>query len=76
METKATPARGTAWGILNPYGDLWTHNTFQTEAEAAEYIRSFWKDWPGGAPSNLSAFRAVPVKVTVSYKASTGGPRG
>ena len=67
---KAKPARGKGLGILNPWGDLWTHNIFETEAGAQQYIRDFWSQ-PGfkaadRAPQALAKYRVVPVRVIVS----------
>lgn len=63
-ERKPKPARGTAFGILNPWGDLWTYETFRTREAAARYVASFWAGNPS-AP-DLSKFKVVPVRVTVS----------
>jgi hypothetical protein len=58
------PTRGKALGILNPYGDLWTYETFATETRARQYIADFWRGNPN-APA-LDKFKVVPVRVTVS----------
>lgn len=67
MGKRPKPARGEAWGILNPWGDFWTYETFATELEAREYVRRFWNS-PGflAEPRDLSAYRIVRAKVTVS----------
>lgn len=65
------PARGKALGILNPYGDLWTYETFQTEELARAYIKAFWAPIDHGP--DLSKFTVIPVKVTVSAIADTSG---
>jgi len=54
------PYRAKRFGILNHVGDLWTPDTFQTEAEAKAYIRSHWLG------DKLSRHKVVPVRVTVS----------
>jgi hypothetical protein len=59
------PARGKAWGILNPYGDLWTYETFSTAEAAEAYVRLFWKG-VRTAPQDLTRFKPIRVKVTVS----------
>lgn len=61
------PARGEAFGILNPYGDLWTFDHFPNEAEARALIKAFWEQ-PGFGPCDLTKFKVIPVKVTVSAK--------
>lgn len=65
-EKKPKGARGTAWGILNPWGDVWTHNTFTTSMAASAHIDEFW-DQPGFGPTDRSKFRVVPVEVQVTY---------
>lgn len=66
-QKRPKPARGEAFGILNPYGDIWTHDTFHTEADARAYIVAFWRNVR--SPSvDPSAFKVIPVKVTVSAK--------
>lgn len=58
------PLSGEAWGILNPFGDFWTYQTFSSEAWARQYIKDFWagnKNKP-----DLATFTPVPVTVTVT----------
>lgn len=69
------PARGKSFGILNPYGDLWTYDHFRTEQEAHEHIRTFWRSFPGPA-RDTSRFKVVPVRVTVSVIRSPATPTG
>lgn len=64
---RCKPARGEAWGILNPWGDVWTTDTFATEAAARQHIEDFWSQ-PGFMPQDTGKFRVVRVKVTVSAK--------
>jgi len=61
---KAKPARGKAYGILNPFGDLWTYDHFPNEGAARLHVADFWRGNPS-AP-DLSLFKVVPVRVTVS----------
>ncbi len=74
MGKRAKPARGKAFGILNPYGDLWTYSTFETEAEARKYIADFWRGLQG--EERLDRFKVIPVKVTVSDGRSVATPAG
>lgn len=60
-------ARGEAWGILNPYGDLWTHSTFDSPEEATAYVERFWQGISGAR--DLRRFRPIRVKVHVTAKA-------
>lgn len=65
--TKAMPlkseANGEAWGIMNPYGELWTFKTFVSSEAAEEYIHQFWKSVPA---VDKSGFRPVRVRVRVT----------
>lgn len=65
MAKKSKPYRSTSrFGILNPYGDIWSPETFDTEAEAMAYVEQFWRDTKG--VTDLSRFKPVRVRVTVS----------
>lgn len=61
---KPKPCRGQAWGILNPYGDLWGHETFSTPEAAMRRVADFWRGIRT-AP-DLSKFKPVRVRVTIS----------
>lgn len=54
----------TGWGIVSPYGQMWTTEIFQTEEEAGDYIKRFWAGVKN-APE-LSKFRIVRAKTTTS----------
>jgi hypothetical protein len=66
MAGRCKPARGEAWGILNPYGDVWTYDTFQTERAARDHLMAFWRNFT--APPDTSEFKIVRVRVTVSHR--------
>lgn len=51
------------FGIRNPLGGIWTSETFQTEAEAQDYLDQQKTAWPN---NGLSAHRVVRVRVTIS----------
>ncbi len=51
------------YGILNPYGDIWTADTFSTAEEAKRRVTEFWAFDPR---RDLSMFAVVPVSVIVS----------
>jgi hypothetical protein len=51
------------WGILNPWGDLWSPETFQTEKQARAYADREVARLPGSDPAK---FKPVRVRVTVS----------
>ena len=54
-------AEGEAWGILNPYGRLWTHHTFPSEDAARRQVEAFWRGNPRAG--DLSGFKPVRVNV-------------
>lgn len=56
-------ARGEAWGILNPYGDLWTWQTFETQDEAMEHVARVWRPLGGTA---IQGFKPIRVNVHVT----------
>lgn len=53
------------FGILNPWGDLWTGTVFDNEAEARIYFDRFWSS-PGfeKADKDFSKYKVVPVSST------------
>lgn len=59
----ATPYRCKRYGILNPFGDVWTPETFDTMDEARQHVASFWASKPD---HDLSKYTIVPVRVTVA----------
>jgi hypothetical protein len=69
---RPSPIRGNAYGILNPYGDFWTWQTFETERAARDYVVAYWRTFPK-PPHDTSRFRVIPVKVSVSAIADTSG---
>ncbi|MET4197318.1 hypothetical protein ABIA95_000140 [Bradyrhizobium sp. LA8.1] len=60
------PYRSTGYGILNPYGDMWTPEMFETKAEATSHLERFWSQ-PGFGPNDLSRFKIVKAKQVVHY---------
>lgn len=57
------PYRCRRYGILNPYGDVWSPETFNTMLAAREHVKRFWSNQPD---HDLSKYEIVPVKVIVS----------
>lgn len=62
------PYEMEAIGILNPYGQIWSRNTFETVDAAKAYVRDFWKGRPEG---ELERYRYIPVNVTITYRQGT-----
>jgi hypothetical protein len=61
---KPKPYRTThRFGILNPWGDFWTPETFTTEAKAEAYIYAYWKKH---GDAKVHQYKIVPARVTVS----------
>lgn len=54
----------TRFGILNPWGDVWSSETFTTEDAARAYINAFWRNVKD--PGDLSRFRVVRVRTHVT----------
>lgn len=65
---KPRTASRDGFGILNPYGDFWGPNLFDTEADAKAHFDAFWrgvKDAP-----DWSRYRVVPARQRISALAS------
>jgi hypothetical protein len=61
------------WGILNPWGDLWTYEAFGTQAEARVHLEKWWAAFDGSKPA--TGYRIVPVKVMTSVDFSPTPPQ-
>lgn len=61
-EKKPRPYEMSRFGILNPYGDIWTPDTFDSPEEAEEHVAEFFK----GIETDLTMFKVIPVNVTVT----------
>ena len=48
------------FGILNPWGEFWTHETFTSEIAAQRHIDAYWP-----APDDRKGFIVVPVRVVI-----------
>lgn len=62
---KPRPSKGKEFGILNPYGDIWTFQSFETPEEARQHLDGFWRGI--GSPQKAEGFRIVRVNVATSY---------
>lgn len=63
MAKRVKPARRDLFGILNPFGDVWTTDTFETKAQATRYVADFWRTTKD---IDLAQFKVIRVRVTVS----------
>lgn len=61
---KATGFEG--FGIVNPYGDMWTTDVFRSPEAASEHLADFWR---GSPEKDLSRYRIVKAKVRTSFVA-------
>lgn len=59
---KPKPYKMRRFGIISPYGDVWTCQTFDSREAARQHVADFWKDI-GGA--DLSRYMVARVEVTV-----------
>ena len=64
---KPKTASNTGYGILNPYGDMWTSEIFDTPGKARGHLERFWRGNPNYGPSDLDKFKIVRAKQTSSY---------
>lgn len=58
------PLSERRYGIVSPYGNIWTVKTFDTEDRAKSYLEKFWH----GIKSDITKFKVVPVDVTISVR--------
>lgn len=56
----------TFYGILNAYGDFWTQVAFETEDDARDHIKRFWRNVPDKAAECLRTHKIVPVRVRLN----------
>ena len=64
----------TRFGILNPYGRIWTSDTFLTREAARRHVDDFWRNFPDPKARDTSRFTIIPVKVTVAPLPASKAP--
>jgi hypothetical protein len=52
----------TRFGIINPYGQFWTDDTFDSIESAERHVRAFWN----GTDTDITRFSYVPVDIVIS----------
>lgn len=67
QKKRRKPARAERWGILNPWGDVWTYDTFDTPEAARKHVADFWRNIKDHR--DVRDFRIVRVRITVSAPA-------
>src|SRR5262249_20140477 len=58
---------GERWGILNRGGQFWSHNTFDTAAQAWDYLVSYWP-----SEDDRRGYRVIQVYLAVTPVVSGG----
>jgi hypothetical protein len=62
---KSTVRKG--FGILNPYGDMWTTDIFDTAEAAQRHLDDFWQGFEG--KQDLARYRIVKAAQRTSFVA-------
>lgn len=58
--------RHTFYGILNAQGDFWTPLAFETERQARDHLRFFWRNDPENLKLCERTHKIVPVRVQLT----------
>lgn len=58
------------YGIVNPYGDMWTSTIFPSAHQAREHLRDFWSGVKG---HDLSKYRIVWARQSAHYIREAAG---
>ena len=62
--------RTDQFGIVNPYGQIWTTDTFDSPEAAQAHLNAFWR---GTKEAGIERFAIVPVRVRVTPGRSLEG---
>lgn len=57
------------WGVINPWSQVWTSNTFDTRDDAVRYVAQFW-----GREGSINARRFTFERVCVEVSRLSDGP--
>lgn len=57
------PYKMERFGILNPWGQIWSCNTFETADDARKYLYDFFAK---SEDHDTSRFKIIPVNVTIT----------
>lgn len=49
------------WGVISPFGEIWSPHVFGSRDEAVDYVKAFWK----GHPERLAGYDFEKVRVTI-----------
>lgn len=58
-------ARHVGFGILNPWGDMWTSEVFSTQEAARDHLAAFWRG--SSSPPDLTRYRIVRARQVAHY---------
>lgn len=72
MARKPRSTAREGFGILNPYGDVWTTDIFPSAEEAREHVVTFWRDTMK-EPQGAGGYRIVRVKQRTSFVGEVEG---
>lgn len=63
---RPAPAHSVGWAIVNPWGEFWSTEVFDSEDSARIHFNKFWQS-PGfkGSPPKWEDYRAVKVRQTI-----------
>lgn len=61
--TKPAPARRDGFGIVGPYGNVWSIDVFDTPSQAERHLADFWR----GIDRDLTKFKIVRVRASIAY---------
>lgn len=65
MAKRPKTASHTGYGIMNPYGDMWTSEVFATPGQAKGHLERFWSGADG--QTDLTRFKIVRAKQVAHY---------
>lgn len=72
VKKKRPRANGhNGYGIVSPYGDMWTSTIFNTADQAKAYVKDSWKDIKGN--HDVSKYRIVWARQTARYIREAAG---
>ena len=74
-KTKRTPKATSrvGYGIVNPYGDMWTTDIFETEDSARKHLANFWR---GVENQDLRRYRIVRAETRTSFLGDLATTKG
>jgi hypothetical protein len=59
VKNRPKAATRDGWGILNPFGDMWTHHLFSSPEQAKKHFDLAWAGVAGATRPEWSDYKAV-----------------